>query len=72
MHESQIEYMEKRNIKPYNDTLAVLSTGYSKNLELDLAEGLLEKIPDGLPKYIHPYNALLSACDIMVTPLLPK
>nr|UPT49799.1 pentatricopeptide repeat protein AaPPR1483 [Agave angustifolia] len=63
-----IESMEKRNIKPYNDTLAVLSTDHSKNLKLDLAEDLLEKISDGLPKYIHPFNAILAACDVMDQP----
>ncbi|ONK81312.1 uncharacterized protein A4U43_C01F27700 [Asparagus officinalis] len=63
-----IESMEKNNIKPYNDTLAVLSTGHSKNFELDIAEALLEKISYGLPKYIHPFNAILAACDIMDQP----
>lgn len=63
--------MEEKNIEPYNDTLAALSIGHSKNLELDMAETLLEKISGNLPKYIRPFNALLAACDVMVTHILP-
>lgn len=58
--------MEKRNLKPYGTTLAALSAGYSKILELDLAEALLDQIPEGPKNYIHPFNALLAACDVMV------
>lgn len=68
----QIKFLEKRNIKPYNDTLAAVSTAYSKNLELDIAEDLAGKISDGLPKYIHPFNAILAACDVMVISVLPR
>lgn len=58
--------MEKRNLKPYDTTLAALSVGYSKILELDLAEALLDQIPEGSKNCIHPFNALLAACDVMV------
>ncbi|KAG1327487.1 pentatricopeptide repeat-containing protein [Cocos nucifera] len=63
-----IKSMEKKNIEPYNDTLAALSIGHSKNLDLDMAEALLEKISGNPPKYIHPFNALLAACDAMDEP----
>ncbi|KAL5974427.1 hypothetical protein ACLOJK_031092 [Asimina triloba] len=57
--------MEKRNLKPYNSTLGALSVGYSKILELDLAELLLDQIGYSLSLDIHPFNALLAACDVM-------
>ncbi|XP_038987997.1 pentatricopeptide repeat-containing protein At1g76280 isoform X2 [Phoenix dactylifera] len=63
-----IKSMEKKNIEPYDDTLAALSVGHSKNLELDMAEALLERISGDLPKYIRPFNALLAACDVMDEP----
>lgn len=59
--------MEEMNIEPYNDTYAVLSIGYSRNFELDLAEFFADKISVSLPKYIYTYNTLLAACGIMVT-----
>lgn len=59
-----IEVMDRRGIEPYNDTLAALSVGYSKRLQLDLAEDFLERISEIQPKYIHAFNALLSGCDI--------
>lgn len=62
----QVESMEKKNIELYNDTLAALSIGHSRNLDLDLAESCLEKLSDSLPKFINPFNALLAACDVMV------
>lgn len=63
-----VKSMEKRNLKPYGTTLAALSVGYSKILELDLAEALLDQIPEGPKNYIHPFNALLVACDVMDQP----
>ncbi|XP_025800598.1 pentatricopeptide repeat-containing protein At1g76280 isoform X2 [Panicum hallii] len=61
-----VEVMERRGIKPYNDTLAALSEGYSKNLQLDLAEDSLERISEIRPKHIRAVNALLSGCEIMI------
>ncbi|PUZ71127.1 hypothetical protein GQ55_2G289700 [Panicum hallii var. hallii] len=61
-----VEVMERRGIKPYNDTLAALSEGYSKNLQLDLAEDSLERISETRPKHIRAVNALLSGCEIMI------
>ena len=58
--------MERRGIKPYNDTLAALSEGFSKDLQLDLAEDFLERISEIRPKHIRAVNALLSGCEIMV------
>ncbi|PVH64548.1 hypothetical protein PAHAL_2G300400 [Panicum hallii] len=63
-----VEVMERRGIKPYNDTLAALSEGYSKNLQLDLAEDSLERISEIRPKHIRAVNALLSGCEIMNEP----
>lgn len=58
--------MQERNIKPYDNTFAVLSVGYSRTLELDMAESFSDKISDKLPKNIHTFNTLLAACGFMV------
>ncbi|KAG0484411.1 hypothetical protein HPP92_008490 [Vanilla planifolia] len=63
-----VESMERRGMDPCNDSLATLSVEHSKNLDLDMAERLLEKISVNLPKYIHPLNAFLVACDVMDDP----
>ncbi|KAL6844844.1 hypothetical protein ACP4OV_025503 [Aristida adscensionis] len=63
-----IESMERRGIGLYNDTLAALSAGYSKDLQLDLAEDFLERISEIQPKHIHAFHALLSGCEIMNEP----
>lgn len=63
----QLKMMEEMNIEPYNDTFAVLSIGYSRNFELDLAEFFADKISVCLPKYMYTYNSLFAACGIMVT-----
>ncbi|KAG2644035.1 hypothetical protein PVAP13_2KG400000 [Panicum virgatum] len=63
-----IEVMERKGIKPYNDTLAALSEGFSKDLQLDLAEDFLERISEIRPKHIRAVNALLSGCEIMNEP----
>ncbi|PKU61908.1 pentatricopeptide repeat-containing protein At1g76280 isoform X1 [Dendrobium catenatum] len=63
-----INSMERRGMKPYNDTIANLSVELSKILELKKAESLLEMISDSHQKYIHPFNAFLVACDIMDEP----
>ncbi|KAG6470970.1 hypothetical protein ZIOFF_072059 [Zingiber officinale] len=62
-----LKMMEEMNIEPYNDTFAVLSIGYSRNFELDLAEFFADKISVCLPKYMYTYNSLFAACGIMVT-----
>ncbi|GMJ02768.1 hypothetical protein like AT1G76280 [Hibiscus trionum] len=61
-----LKVMEERNLKPYRSTLASLSVQCSKELELDLAESLLEQVCT----FPHPYpfNALLEACDTMDQP----
>ncbi|KAK3133595.1 hypothetical protein QOZ80_6AG0538470 [Eleusine coracana subsp. coracana] len=63
-----IEAMERRGLEPYNDTLALLSVGCSKTLQLGLAEEFLERISYTRLKYIHAFNALLVGCDIMNEP----
>ena len=64
----QIKTMEDKGLQLHNDTLASISVGYSKILELDLAESFLDRVSDKYP-YLkqRPFNALLAACDIMVT-----
>ena len=57
--------MQQNNLNPYDSTLATLSVSCSKALQLDLAEALLNQIAVCL--YLHPYNALLAACDAMVS-----
>ncbi|KAK9160415.1 hypothetical protein Syun_006756 [Stephania yunnanensis] len=61
-----VKTMENLNMKPYDATLATLSISCSKALELDLAEALLDQIV-GTP-YIHTFNSLLAACDVMDQP----
>lgn len=63
-----MESMEIKGMKPCNDTLSHLSIEHSKNLKLNMAELLLKRISDNHPKYIHPFNAFLVACDIMDEP----
>ncbi|CAD5169141.1 unnamed protein product [Musa acuminata subsp. malaccensis] len=63
-----VKMMQERNIKPYNNTFAVLSVGYSRTLELDMAESFSNKISDKLPKNIHTFNTLLAACGFMDEP----
>ncbi|CAA6671155.1 unnamed protein product [Spirodela intermedia] len=63
-----VNEMEKRNLKPNYTTISTLSIAYSEILELDRAESLLGQILDSSPKYIHPFNAFLSACNVMDQP----
>ncbi|MQM20517.1 hypothetical protein Taro_053539 [Colocasia esculenta] len=65
-----VKEMEKRNLKPNNDTFSALVVGYSKNLDLDMAESFLDQISDHSPKYIHPFNAILAACDTVVSQII--
>lgn len=57
--------MQQRNLKPYDSTLASLSIGCSKALDLGLAEALLDQISEC--SHPHPFNAFLAACDTMVS-----
>ena len=61
----QLKVMQQKNLKPLDSTLAKLSVGCSKDLELDLAEHLLDQISEC--PYPYPYNAFLAACDKMVS-----
>ncbi|KAL5077553.1 hypothetical protein RYX36_016537 [Vicia faba] len=58
--------MQQGNLKLYDSTLATLSVSFSRELQLDLAESLLNQISDSL--YPHPYNALLASCDALNQP----
>ncbi|KAI5392672.1 pentatricopeptide repeat-containing protein At1g76280 [Lathyrus oleraceus] len=58
--------MQQENLKLYDSTLATLSVSFSRELQLDLAESLLNQISDCL--YPHPYNALLASCDALNQP----
>lgn len=57
--------MRQKKLKPYDSTLVTLSISCSKELELDLAEALLDQVS----KFQHPgpFNALLASCDKMVS-----
>ncbi|XP_031403643.1 pentatricopeptide repeat-containing protein At1g76280 isoform X1 [Punica granatum] len=55
-----LERMQKRNLEPRKSTLATLSKGCSRALELDMAEALLDQLSEC--PYPYPYNALLKAC----------
>ncbi|KAI5341759.1 hypothetical protein L3X38_009634 [Prunus dulcis] len=61
-----LRIMQQRNLKPYDSTLANLSIGCSKVLELDFAEALLVQISEC--SYPHPFNAFLAACDTVDQP----
>lgn len=61
-----LKVMQQRNLKPYDSTLATLSIGCSRVLELDLAEALLDQITES--KHAHPFNAFLAACDMLDQP----
>ncbi|PKA58288.1 Pentatricopeptide repeat-containing protein [Apostasia shenzhenica] len=63
-----LESLERRNIKTCSNSLGMLSAEHSKDLQLNIAEYLLGKISDCLPKYIYPFNVFLVACDVMDKP----
>ncbi|XP_011623262.1 pentatricopeptide repeat-containing protein At1g76280 isoform X1 [Amborella trichopoda] len=63
-----VKAMEKRNLEPNTATLLTLAEGFSKNLDLDLAEVMLDKIVQIPPNRIRPFNTLLTACDVMDEP----
>ncbi|KAF3320370.1 pentatricopeptide repeat-containing protein [Carex littledalei] len=63
-----IKTMEHKELQPHDGTLASISVGYSKILELDLAESFLDRISDKFPYLMRPFNALLAACDTMDEP----
>lgn len=61
-----LEIMQQKKLKPQDSTLAIISMGCSRALELDLAETLLHQIskhPD-----VRPYNSFLKACDTLDQP----
>jgi hypothetical protein len=60
--------MQQENLKLYDSTLATLSVTFSRELQLDLAESLLNQISECL--YPHPYNALLASCDALVSSIM--
>ncbi|EEF35064.1 pentatricopeptide repeat-containing protein, putative [Ricinus communis] len=62
----QLKIMQQRDLKPYNSTLATLSVVCSKNLELDLAEALLDQLSNYQDPY--PFNAFLRACNVTDRP----
>ncbi|XP_078443233.1 tetratricopeptide repeat (TPR)-like superfamily protein isoform X2 [Wolffia australiana] len=63
-----VNEMQKRNLNPKNNTLSSISIAYSENLELDMAEYFLAQILSNSFKYIHPFNAFLSACNVVDQP----
>ncbi|CAN6447930.1 unnamed protein product [Victoria cruziana] len=63
-----VEAMKTKKLSLDNALLSILAVGYSKCLELDLAEGMLNRLDDSSPKYIYPFNYLLAACEIQDEP----
>ncbi|XP_073220230.1 pentatricopeptide repeat-containing protein At1g76280 isoform X2 [Cicer arietinum] len=61
-----LKKVQQENLKLYDSTLATLSVTFSRELQLDLAESLLDQISECL--YPHPYNALLASCDALNQP----
>ncbi|KEH26675.1 PPR containing plant-like protein [Medicago truncatula] len=61
-----LKKMQQENLKLVDSTLATLSVAFSRELQLDLAESLLNQISECL--YPHPYNALLASCDALNQP----
>ncbi|KAK2971799.1 hypothetical protein RJ640_018488, partial [Escallonia rubra] len=61
-----LEVMQRKNLEPYDSTLATISVACSKDLELDLAESFLDQISTSPSPF--PYNALLEACDRLDQP----
>lgn len=57
--------MQQKKMKPYDSTLAAISTSCSRGLELDLAEMFLNQMSQCPSAY--PYNAFLEACDTLVS-----
>ncbi|XP_071919961.1 pentatricopeptide repeat-containing protein At1g76280-like isoform X4 [Coffea arabica] len=62
-----LEVMQQKKLKPYDSTLAAISVGCSKGLQLDLAESFLDKISKTPSPY--PYNAFFEACDVLLRAL---
>ncbi|XP_073138249.1 pentatricopeptide repeat-containing protein At1g76280 isoform X2 [Henckelia pumila] len=60
-----LKVMQLKNMKPYDSTLAAMSTSCSRGLELDLAEMFLDQT---LQCPTYPYNAFLEACDTLDQP----
>ncbi|XP_049932880.1 pentatricopeptide repeat-containing protein At1g76280 isoform X2 [Nymphaea colorata] len=63
-----VEAMKMKKLALDNALLSIVAVGYSKCLELDLAEGMLNQLDDNSPKYIYPFNYLLAACEIQDEP----
>ncbi|CDP14603.1 unnamed protein product [Coffea canephora] len=61
-----LEVMQQKKLKPYDSTLAAISVGCSKGLQLDLAESFLDKISKTPSPY--PYNAFFEACGVLDRP----
>ncbi|KAK4782144.1 hypothetical protein SAY86_016246 [Trapa natans] len=57
-----LKMMQRKILKPRKATLATLSKACSTELELDLAEALVDQITRC--PYPYPYNALLRACTL--------
>ncbi|XP_073052812.1 pentatricopeptide repeat-containing protein At1g76280-like isoform X1 [Primulina eburnea] len=61
-----LKVMQQKNMRPYDSTLAAISTSCSRGLELDLAEMFLNQMSQCPSTY--PYNAFLEACDTLDQP----
>ncbi|KZV33190.1 pentatricopeptide repeat-containing protein [Dorcoceras hygrometricum] len=61
-----LKVMQEKNMKPYDSTLAAISTSCSRGLELDWAEMFLDQMSQC--PYTYPFNAFLEACDTLDRP----
>ncbi|KAL6573414.1 hypothetical protein OROHE_001873 [Orobanche hederae] len=61
-----LEVMEQKKMKPHDSTLAAISLGCSRGLELDLAETFLAQISKC--HHIYPFNAFFKACETLDEP----
>ncbi|KAL6527177.1 hypothetical protein OROGR_016267 [Orobanche gracilis] len=61
-----LEVMEQKKMKPHDSTLAAISVGCSRGLELDLAETFLAQISKC--HHIYPFNAFFKACETLDEP----
>uniref|UniRef100_A0A1J3FWX7 Pentatricopeptide repeat-containing protein n=1 Tax=Noccaea caerulescens TaxID=107243 RepID=A0A1J3FWX7_NOCCA len=61
-----LKVMQQQNLKPYDSTLATVSSYCSKAFQVDLAEHLLDQISEC--SYTYPFNNLLAAYDSLNQP----
>ncbi|XP_047324858.1 pentatricopeptide repeat-containing protein At1g76280 isoform X2 [Impatiens glandulifera] len=64
-HEA-LNILQQKNLKPHDSTIAAIVVQCCKEMNLDLAEYLLNQI--STKSHVYPYNAFLEACDALDRP----